>query len=118
MTRSRKLLLLLPLLAAIAALAAQDQDPAAEEIVARVRMAELQYTDQAGTLHAIPASTIVQVRLFSDSGDRMLLEVYYENGDYTMLQPQSFSVIRKGSGAQEVQLVRTTRKRALFPAIP
>ena len=121
MKRYWTILLAIPFLLATAAMvptAVQDPEAlATEEVKARIRMAELHYVTQNGETKIVPATNMLQMRMLTDA-QTLRLEIYYENGDYSLIEPQGFHIIRKGSGAQEVDLIRTTRSGMLFPVVP
>lgn len=119
-----KLLLPVPFLLALVAMVPQGpgssgaSDAAKDEITAQIRFAELQYVDRAGQTHAVPSRNILLLRLMEDVPEGLRLEIYYENGDYSLIDVQGFHLLRQGRDVQEVKLARTRRDRMLFPRIP
>jgi len=117
--------LLLPLPIAIALLAMVPQDPqGADDPVLKndltqvVRCSQLQYVDLAGQTKVLTARSMVEVRMADDGPRGMRLEIYYENGDYSLIEVQGLHLIRQGQDVQDVRLVRTRTARTKFPRIP
>lgn len=114
------LLLPVPCIAALIAMAPQDPattGAAAQDVVAIVRMAELQYVNHTGSVTVVPARSVVEVRLHEDVHDAIRLELAYENGDFSVIHTSSFNILRQGVGVTEVRLIRSRSSRMRFPKI-
>lgn len=114
--------LMLPLPLAALFLAApqapQDPDPKnLEATTAVVSLSELQFTTQQGATQSVSARNVVEIRLLEDQS-RIRLELVYENGDYSMIDAQSFHLLRNAGGAREVRLVRSRTAGMRFPKLP
>lgn len=101
---------------------APRQDPAAGEVRSRLRLTEFQYYTPAGQLQVCAAKDLVEIKLHPQpQRDGFVVEIYYANGDYSMLQTEGFHIIRRGQlgGVSEVNLVRTQGKldELNFPSI-
>lgn len=117
-----KLLLPVPLALGLLAMMPQGaqgaEDPAAKTDILRVlQLSQLQYVDLAGKTVALPARSMLEVRLVDDASDRLRLEIFYENGDYSLIDVQGFHIIRAGQDVQEVRFVRTKKERLAFPLL-
>lgn len=126
----RKSLLLVPFAVAVPVLLAMvphdqgTQDPAAPaaaaaapaDVSAIVRMSELQYMNTQGTMITVPSRNVLEIRLLEDSPG-IRLELTYENGDYSLIDAQSFHILRQGVNVQEVRLTRSGAGRMLFPKV-
>lgn len=112
-----KLLLLVPVLAAIA-MVPQDPPPAAEaDVTAVVAICELQYVDMQGVRVVVPARNVVEIRFFDDPAPRLRIELTYENGDYSLVDVEAFHLLRSGTSSREVRLVRGKQGRMRFPKL-
>jgi len=109
-------LLAAPLAIALLAMTTLDQDPQNPENRSRLRFAELQYVTATGTTVPIAAKDIDEIKLHTrPHGSQVLLEIYYQNGDYSLIQTEGFHIIRRGAaGTQEVSLIRTEGEAADF----
>lgn len=95
-----------------------QDDPAAKADVQRiVPLSQLQYVDLNGKTTALAARSMIEVRLVDDASDRLRLEVFYDNGDYSLMDVQAVHVIRAGQDVQEVRFVRTKKERLQFPLL-
>lgn len=117
------LFLSLPIAAALAftpfqPVGVQDpQDPDAEKI-AVMPISELQYVDRQGKKNVVPATNVVEIRVFDDQAESVRLELLYENGDYSLIDAQSMHILRKSGSTRDVRLVRTQRTMMRFPRLP
>ncbi len=116
------LLALLPLLLALGPSpqgieAGKQEDPFHE--VARWNFAKLQYTNAKGEIVDIGAATITKIWVVHAGQGQLFLEIYYENGDYSMIRPQNFHLIARSPGAPsfDVTIVRTGLHGMAFPKI-
>jgi hypothetical protein len=118
----------LPVLA-IATVAMVPQDPAASpaptpapapaaaaaELSAAVSISDLQYVGLNGTVTVVPARNIVEIRLLDDRTSHIRLELFYENGDYSLVDAQAFHLLRSGASPRPVKLVRGVADGMRFP---
>ena len=112
-----KLLLAVPVVAALA-MVPQGQgpgNPAAVDSAHIVSMSELQYITRSGKEVQVSARNVVEIRLLEDINESIRLELYYENGDYSLIDAQAFHILRTGQSTREVKLVRGTQSRMRFP---
>ena len=113
-------LLPVPVVAALA-MAPQDPqtpgDPALVDQVAVVSLSDLQYTNLQGTPTVVSSRNVVEIRLLEDHAQSIRLELIYENGDYSLIDAQSFHLLRTGNSAREVRLVRGKSTRMRFPRL-
>ncbi|MEO6595177.1 MAG: hypothetical protein ABIP94_10535, partial [Planctomycetota bacterium] len=82
-----KFLLPVPVLAALAMVPQDPQnpgDPALIDQVAIMPLSELQYTSIQGTTNVVSARNVVEIRLFDDHEHAIRLELLYDNGDYSL----------------------------------
>lgn len=94
------------------------EDPAAKADVIRVlQLSQLQYIDLSGKTVALPGRSMLEVRLIDDAGEHLRLEIFYDNGDYSLIDAQAFHIIRAGQDVQEVRFVRTKKERIGFPLL-
>jgi hypothetical protein len=121
--KAKLLFLSLPIAAALAfaprqpAVAQDPQDPTAEKI-AVMPISELQYVDQQGNKNVVPATNVVEIRVFDDQAESVRLELLYENGDYSLIDAQAMHILRKSGSTRDVRLVRTQRSTMRFPRLP
>ena len=114
-----KVLLPVPFLLLLPAMAIQDPEKGASiDPQHVVRLSQLQYVDALGQTQSIPARNMLEVRAVVDAPEGMRLEVFYENGDYSLLDVRGFHLIRAGQDVQEVRFTRTKVERLGFPKIP
>lgn len=118
-----KLLLFVPVLAALAMVPQEPQAPAAAaaesaDVTAVVSLAELRYVDMQGNSQTVPARNVTEIRFFDDNSQRVRLELSYENGDYSLVDAQAFHLLRAGASTREVRLVRSKSQRMRFPRLP
>lgn len=111
------LLLPIPL---VAAMAMVPQDPGGTETdaVAIATISDLQYISLQGTMTTVSARNVVEIRLLDEQQQHMRIELLYDNGDYSLLTVQGFHLLRTGSGAREVRMVRGRQARMRFPKLP
>ena len=81
-----------------------------------IRFSELQFVDGSGTLRTVAANQLLEVRLHQKPEGRLLLELYYVNKDYTLMNVPGFELIRRGTNTAEVNLI--TEGPLIFPNIP
>ena len=116
-----KLLLPVPI---VAALAMVPQDPQAvvpadgTEQSTTAQITELQYVNLQGTTQVVTSRQVVEIRLVEDHSQHIRLELVYENGDYSLIHAQAFHLLRNGTSAREVRLVRTRQGKMRFPKLP
>lgn len=111
-----KLLLPIPVVAALA-MAPQGQDPTdttLNDVVNVVAISELQYVTTHGPT-VVSARNVVEIRLVEDRTEGIRIELYYENGDYSLVDAQAFHLLRTGQSTREVKLVRSRTSRMRFP---
>lgn len=113
-----KLLLPLPLVAALAMVPQSPGAQAPDDPATIATISELQYVNLQGVTVSISARNVVEVRLFEDCVDTIRLELVYENGDYSQISAQAVHVLRSGTGTREVKLVRSKLARMRFPRLP
>jgi len=117
-----KLLLPVPFLAALLAMAPQDpkgtDQKATKDISKIVRLSSLQYVDSTGKANHVSSRNVVEVRLLEDALRSIRLEILYENGDYSMIDAQAIHIIRSGNDLMDVRLVRSPRANQRFPQLP
>ena len=116
-----KILLPIPVVAALAMVPQDPQnpgDPALVDHVAVMQLSELQYTNIQGTTNVVSARNVVEIRLFDDHSQAIRLELLYDNGDYSLIDAQSFHLLRNGALTREVKLVRGKTARMRFPRLP
>lgn len=116
-----QLLLCVPVVAAIAMMP-QDPKAAADSALTDVAtitpITELQYISKQGTLQVVSARNVVEIRLHEECEHSLRLELLYDNGDYSLIDAQSFHILRNNGGTREVRLVRAKRGRMRFPQLP
>ncbi|MCA8973819.1 MAG: hypothetical protein KDC98_03820 [Planctomycetes bacterium] len=115
-----KFLLAIPVVTALAMVpqAPQGQgsgDPALADLSQILVISELQYTTAHGKTAAVSAQSVVEIRLLEDVTEGIRLELYYDNGDYSMVNAEAFHLLRTGPSTREVKLVRTKQARMRFP---
>lgn len=117
-----KFLIPVPLALGLLAMVPQGPDTTPpgqkEDLAATVRFAELQYVDRAGQTRAVPARSILVVRVLEGLAEGLRLEINYENGDYSLVDVQGFHLLRAGRDLQDVRLIRCRHDRMAFPRIP
>lgn len=118
--KHRTLLFAIPAVAAIAiAMAPQGQgpgDPTLTDVTNVLTISELQYTTFTGQTTVVSARNVVEIRLIEDVAERIRLELYYENGDYSLIDAQAFHLLRSGQATREVKVIRGKQQRMRFPA--
>ena len=110
------LLLAIPVVAAIA-MVPQGQNPGDPSLADQthvVAISELQYVTPHGT-KSVSARNVVEIRLLEDVAEGLRLELYYDNGDYSLIDCQAFHLLRTGQVTREVKLVRGKQSRMRFP---
>jgi hypothetical protein len=111
-----KLLLPVPFLIALAFVPqGQAPDTTPPDVVLNASISELNYVNQQGVTTSVPARNVVEIRVVEDVAHAIRLELYYDNGDYSLVDATSFHLIRAGSGVREVRLVRGKQSRMRFP---
>jgi len=116
------MLLSLPIAAALAFAPSHSapqnpQDPKAENISV-IPISTLQYVDRQGNQTNVPATNVVEIRIFDDHAESVRLELLYENGDYSLIDAQAMHILRKNGATRDVRLVRTQRSMMRFPRLP
>ncbi|MCA8951387.1 MAG: hypothetical protein KDE27_17905 [Planctomycetes bacterium] len=116
-----KLLLAVPVVAALA-MVPQDPsraggagDPSLDDIAHVLPISELQYVTRQGQTTVVSARNVVEIRLIDDLPEGIRLELYYDNGDYSLIDAQAFHLLRAGQSTREVKLVRGKQSRMRFP---
>ena len=112
-----KLLLAVPVVAALA-MVPQGQnpgDPSLTDISQVLPISELQYVTRQGGTTSVSARNVVEIRLLEDVAEGIRLELYYDNGDYSMIDATAFHLLRNGQVTREVKLVRGKQTRVRFP---
>jgi hypothetical protein len=66
----------------------------------------------------VPSKNVVEIRYLEDHNEHIRLELLYDNGDYSMIDAQTFHVLRSGTTQREVKLVRGKRSKLRFPKLP
>jgi hypothetical protein len=121
LVKALHLLFAVPVVAALAMLPQGPQnvgDPALADQVTVVPMSELQYETNQGTTKAVSARNVVEIRFLEDHQDAIRLELVYDNGDYSLIDAQSFHLLRNSGTTREVRLVRGKQTRMRFPKLP
>ena len=117
-----KLLLPIPCVVALLAMVPPSpqgsEDPAVTDISRIVRLSELQYVDLQGKTSVVPSRNIVEIRMLDDTSHGIRLELFYENGDYSLIDAQALHVLRSGHEPMDVRFVRSRRARLRFPKLP
>ncbi|MFN3243059.1 MAG: hypothetical protein ACE37K_16285 [Planctomycetota bacterium] len=116
------MLLSLPVAAALAFAPShstpQDPQEPKPENISVIPISTLQYVDMQGKLTAVPATNVVEIRMFDDQSESVRLELLYENGDYSLIDAQAMHILRKNGATRDVRLVRTQRSTMRFPRLP
>ncbi|MCR9244427.1 MAG: hypothetical protein NXI31_05305 [bacterium] len=114
-----KLLLVVPVVAALAMVPqGQGQGPGDQSLTEPSQVlvvSELQYVTLQGKTNVVSARAVAEIRLVEDVPQGIRLELYYDNGDYSLIDAQAFHLLRNGPATREVKLVRSTRDRMRFP---
>lgn len=113
-----KLLLPVPFLFALAMVPQNPQnpgDPSLADLVSVVQISELNYVNPQGTTTVVSARNVVEIRLIEEIQQGIRLELFYENGDYSLIDAQAFHLLRNGGSTREVRLVRGKLARMRFP---
>ncbi len=97
---------------------AQDPKAPEPENIVVMPISSVSYVDMQGKLTNVPATNVVEVRVFDDHAESVRLELLYDNGDYSLIDAQSMHVLRKAGPTRDVRLVRTQRERMRFPRLP
>lgn len=113
-----KLLLLLPLLAALSMVPQGGATPPADETATVVQLSELRYTTPDGATQAVSGRSVVEIRVLTDHAPGIRLELLYDDGNYSMIDAQAFHLLRNGGGTREVRLVRGKLENMRFPRLP
>jgi len=115
------LLLSLPIAAALAFAPAQQdpkQDQGPTEVTSVQSVSELQYVTHQGKTMSVPARNVVEIRMFDSATDNVLLELLYDNGDYSFISAQAMHLLRNRGSTREVRLIRTQPNGMRFPVLP
>ncbi|MBL8724465.1 MAG: hypothetical protein JNK49_10490 [Planctomycetes bacterium] len=113
-----KLLLPVPILLALAMVPQGRQDagdPSLADIVHVLPISELNYVNQQGTTTVVSSRNVVEIRVLEDHPHGIRLELYYDNGDYSLVDAQAFHLLRNAGPTREVRLVRGKQARMRFP---
>jgi len=112
-----KLLLPVPFVVALA-MVPQGQNPpdtALADLVAVTSISELSYINLQGVATSVSARNVVEIRVIEDVAHAIRLELFYENGDYSLVDASAFHLLRTGGATREVKLVRGKQARMRFP---
>lgn len=112
-----KLLLAVPVVAALA-MVPQGQGPGNPTLTENqhvLPISELQYVDLQGKKVAVSARNVVEIRLLEDITETIRLELFYDNGDFSLIDAQAFHLLRNGATTREVKLVRGQVSGMRFP---
>ncbi|MDO8349220.1 MAG: hypothetical protein Q7T30_03215 [Planctomycetota bacterium] len=112
-----KLLLPVPFLIALA-FVPQGQNPpdtAIGDLVLNTSISELNYINLQGVPTSVSARNVVEIRVIEDVAHAIRLELFYENGDYSLIDASAFHLLRTGGSTREVKLVRGKQARMRFP---
>lgn len=91
-------------------------DPFAKS--AKVTFSQLVYTDASGASQTIPAKTMTLIRLLQVPDDGLRLEILYENGDYSLIRPQTFHFLtRSDSTSASILVHRSSVASMSFPFV-
>lgn len=99
---------------------AQEQPGEVDPFAAgyRARFSQLQITDAAGQVHSIPARSLLHVRLLKTVDATPLVEIFYQNGDYSLMAVHALHVIQRSqSPSEDVLLSRAQVSGMRFPAV-
>jgi len=113
-----QLLLPVPFVLALAMVpqgAQNPGDPSLADVVSVIPISELNYVTPQGGTTVVSARNVVEIRLLEDAPHGIRLELFYENGDYSLIDAQAFHLLRSGGGTREVKLVRGKLGRMRFP---
>lgn len=116
--KSWKLLLAIPVVVAAVAMVPQGQNPgnpSLNDSTHVIAMSELQYITRSGKEVQVSARNVVEIRLLEDFSEAIRLELYYDNGDYSLIDAQAFHLLRNGQSTREVKIARGTSARMRFP---
>ena len=115
-----KLLLPVPFLFALA-FVPQAQNPADKpdntppDLVLVTSIAELNYVNLQGVVTSVSARNVTEIRVIEDVAHAIRLELFYENGDYSLIDVAAFHLIRAGASTREVKLVRGKQGHMRYP---
>lgn len=90
-------------------------DPSLTDLVGVVSISELNYVNPQGNTTVVSARNVVEIRLIEDTAQGIRLELFYENGDYSLIDAQAFHLLRNGGSTRDVRLVRGKQARMRFP---
>lgn len=113
-----KLLLAVPVVVGLLAMVPQGEAPggaAPADVTHILPISEVQYVDRQGVKTSVSARNVVEIRLLEDAPESVRLELYYDNGDYSLIDAQAFHLLRTGQSTREVKLVRGSRAGMRFP---
>lgn len=112
-----KLLFPVPFLVALAFVpqgqGAPDTTPA--DLVLNASISELNYVNLQGVVTSVSARNVIEIRVVEDVAHAIRLELFFENGDYSLIDATAFHLIRTGGTTREVKLVRGKQGRMRFP---
>jgi hypothetical protein len=95
-------------------------DPAPAQSTGQVQVVQntgLEYTDIQGKLVAIPARSVVEIRMPEDSNGSPRFELSYQNGDYSLIQTQAMHLLRSGREPMDVRFFRSTQAQMRLPKL-
>jgi len=90
-------------------------DTALGDLVSVASIAELNYVNLQGVPTSVSARSVVEIRVIEDVAHAIRLELFYENGDYSLVDASAFHLLRTGGSTREVKLVRGKPARMRFP---
>ena len=112
-----KLLLPVPFVFALAFVpqAQNPPDTTPADLVHVTSIAELSYVTLQGVATSVSARNVIEIRVIEDVAHAIRLELYYENGDYSLIDASAFHLIRAGASTREVKLVRGRQAHMRYP---
>jgi hypothetical protein len=113
-----KFLLPVPFVIALAMVpqgAQNPGDPSLADVIGVVPISELNYVNPQGTTTVVSARNVVEIRLIEEVEHCIRLELFYENGDYSLIDTQGFHLLRNSGATREVKLVRGKAARMRYP---
>lgn len=113
-----KLLIPVPLVAALSMMPQGQDKQAPDEAAAVVQLSELRYTTRDGATQAVSARSVVEIRVLTDLAPGIRLELVYDNGDYSMIDAEAFHLLRNVGSTREVKIVRCKAAQMRFPRLP
>ncbi|MBL9079277.1 MAG: hypothetical protein JNL08_17380 [Planctomycetes bacterium] len=113
-----KLLFAVPFVVAALAMVPQGQDKPGEDFAVIATLSELHYTTPDGQTKVVGSRELVEIRVLTDHTPGIRLELVYDNGDYSMVDAQSFHLLRNAGSTREVKLIRGHMAQMRFPKLP